>query len=151
MASFRESVDALKDAGLADSKILEIMFESVHGENVIKNSGHELPTYDINLIAETPSIHKRKATALNAEKHPKSIRQDYPGIHWEREEVPFNCRLNRTVSPLSVSTNRFSFSADMDEASDLAERALNGEFPQLPKKFLRRHLKIPISMLKVLK
>ena len=134
MASFRESVHALKEAGLADSEILEIMSESVDGENFIKNSGHELPTSDINIIAETPSIRKRKATALSTEKHPKSIRQDSPGINWEREEVPLSCRLNRTISPLSVSTNRFSFSADMDEASDLAERALNGEFPELPKK-----------------
>ena len=110
------------------------MSESVDGENFIKNSGHELPTSDINIIAETPSIRKRKATALSTEKHPKSIRQDSPGINWEIEEVPLSCRLNRTISPLSVSTNRFSFSADMDEASDLAERALNGEFPELPKK-----------------
>ena len=134
MASFRESIHALKEAGLADSEILEIMSESVDGENFIKNSGHELPTSDINIIAETPSIRKRKATALSTEKHPKSIRQDSPGINWEREEVPLSCRLNRTIFPLSVSTNRFSFSADMDEASDLAERALNGEFPELPKK-----------------
>ena len=62
MASFRESVHALKEAGLADSEILEIMSESVDGENFIKNSGHELPTSDINIIAETPSIRKRKAT-----------------------------------------------------------------------------------------
>ena len=55
-------------------------------------------------------------------------------ISWEREEVPFNYRFNRTVSLLSVSHNRFSFSAGMDKASDLAERALNGEFPELPKK-----------------
>ena len=44
MATFRESVDALKEAGLADSEILEIMSESVDGENFIKKSGHELPT-----------------------------------------------------------------------------------------------------------
>ena len=94
MVSFRESVDDLKEAELADSEILEIMSESVDGENFIKNSGHELPTNDINFIAETSLICKRKATALSAEKHPKSIRQDSPGINWEREEVPFNCRLN---------------------------------------------------------
>ena len=58
MTSFRESVDALKEAGLADSEILEIMSESVDGENFIKNSGHELPTNDVNLIAETPSLGK---------------------------------------------------------------------------------------------
>ena len=85
MASFRESVHALKEAGLADSKILEIMSESVDGENFIKNSGHELPTSEINIIAETPLIRKRKATALSTEKHPKSLRQNSPGINWERE------------------------------------------------------------------
>ena len=110
------------------------MSKSVDGENFIKNSGHELPTSDINIIAETPSIRKSKATALSTEKHPKSISQDSRHKLGEREEVPLNCRLNRTISPLSVSTNRFSFSANMDEASDLAERALNEEFPELPKK-----------------
>ena len=136
MASLREIVEALKEAGLADSEILEIMSDSVNGENFIKNPGHELPTNDSNLNAEIPSIRKRKASTFSAEKHPKSIRQDFPEISWEREEVPVNYRLNRTVSPLSVSTNRFSFSVDMDEASDLAERARNGEFPELPKKSL---------------
>ena len=37
MASFRESIDALKEAGLADSEILEIMFESVDGQILTKN------------------------------------------------------------------------------------------------------------------
>ena len=89
MASFPESVDALKEAGLADLEILGIMSESIDGENFIKNSRHELLTIDINLNAETPSIRKRKATALSAEKHPKSIRQDSPGRNWEREGGPF--------------------------------------------------------------
>ena len=31
MANFRGNIDALKVAGLADSEILEIMFESVDG------------------------------------------------------------------------------------------------------------------------
>ena len=48
MASFRESIDALKEAGLADSEILEIMSESVDGQILIKKpslnkvSGQEL-------------------------------------------------------------------------------------------------------------
>ena len=50
----------------------------------------------------------------------------------EREEVPFDHSFNRTVSPLSVSPSRFS--ANMDEDSELAEEALNGEFPELSKK-----------------
>ena len=37
MASFRESIDALKEAGLADSEILEIMSESVDGQMLTKN------------------------------------------------------------------------------------------------------------------
>ena len=50
MANFRESINALKEADLADSEILEIMSESVNGQMLTKNSffikdsGHELPT-----------------------------------------------------------------------------------------------------------
>ena len=46
MAKFRESIDALKEDGLADSQILEIMFElvdeQVQTKNVSNNkeSGH---------------------------------------------------------------------------------------------------------------
>ena len=134
MACFQESIDALKEAGLADSEILEIMSDSVDGQRNTKKSGHELPTNDSNINAETPSARKKKASAFGAEKHPKSIRQDSPGLRWEREEVPFDYPFNRRVSLLSVSPNRFCFSADIDEASDLPERALNGEFHELPKK-----------------
>ena len=37
MANFRESIDALKEVGLAHSEILEIMSESVDGEMLTKN------------------------------------------------------------------------------------------------------------------
>ena len=37
MASFRESIDALKEAGLTDSETLEIMSESVDGQTITKN------------------------------------------------------------------------------------------------------------------
>ena len=89
-----------------------------------KKSVHELPN--------TPSAHKRKSCVLSAEKHIKPIRQDSPRHNLKREDTCPNFSLNRTVSPLSISPNRFSFSADMDEASDLAEKVLNGEFPELP-------------------
>ena len=93
-------------------------------KNLLKNkeTDHELPDKIHVTNIETPSIRKRKACVLSAEKHTKSLRQGSP-----------NC-FNRTVSPLSISPNRFSFSADMDKASDLAEKALNGEFPELPQK-----------------
>ena len=81
--------------------------------------------------------------ALSAEKQPKSIRQGSPRKSLEREEVYLNYFFNRTVSRLSVSPNRFSFSADMDEASELAEKALNGEFPELPKNYLPMASKNP--------
>ena len=48
MANFRESIDALKEAGLADSEILEIISDSVDwrmftkNSSFIKESGHEL-------------------------------------------------------------------------------------------------------------
>ena len=38
MANFRESIDALKEAGLVDSEILEIMSESADGQMLTKNS-----------------------------------------------------------------------------------------------------------------
>ena len=132
MANFRESIDALKEARSADSEILEIMSQSVDRPMLTKNlqknkkSGHELPN--------TPSARKRKSCVLSAEKHTKSIRQDSPRHNLEREDNRPNFSPNRTVSPLSISPNRFRFSVDMDEALDLAEKALNGEFPELPKK-----------------
>ena len=86
MVNFRESIDALKEAGLADSEILEIMFESVDGQIPTKNiqenkmSGLELP--------DTPSTRKRKSCVLSAEKHTKSATQDSPRHNSERERSP---------------------------------------------------------------
>ena len=60
MANFRESINALKEADLADSEILEIMSESVDGQMLTKNSSfinessHELPTKNKDATAETP-------------------------------------------------------------------------------------------------
>ena len=101
-----------------------------------KKSGYEFPTKNSDINAETPSVRKRKVGAFSTEKQPKSIRQGSPSQRLERQEVSFDYSFNRTVSPLSVSPNRFSFSADMDEAFELAKKALNGEFPELPKKSL---------------
>ena len=91
MANFRESIDALKEAALADSEILEIMSKSVDGQmlakNLLKNkeSDHELPD-KINVTnTETPTIRKRKACVLSAEKHTKSLRQGSPRQSLERE------------------------------------------------------------------
>ena len=151
MANFRESFDALKEAGLADSEIPEIMSESVDVQMLTKNlqknkeSGHELS--DI-INTETPSTRKRKSCVLSAEKHTKSIRQDSPRHSLESEDTRPNFSPNRTASPLSISPNRFSFSADMDEGSDLAEKALNGEFPELRKKSPKSHSTTPKSLLK---
>ena len=61
MASFRESIDALKEAGLADSEILEIMFESVDGQMITKksspnkDSGQELSSKHNDTTNETPT------------------------------------------------------------------------------------------------
>ena len=151
MANFRESIDGLKEAGLADSEILEIMSESVDGQMLtkhlqkIKESDHELPD---RINTETFSTRKRKPCVLSAEKHTKSIRQDSPRHNLEREDARLNFSPNRTASPLSVSPNRFSFSADMDEASDLTEKTLNGEFPELPPKKTQLHPTTPKSLLK---
>ena len=150
MASFRESIDALKKAGLADSEILEIMSESVDGQMLTKKSSfnkepwQELPTKNKDVTNETPSVRKRKADALSAEKQPKTIRQGSPGYTIEREEVHFDYSFDRVpLSPLSIALNRFIFSADMKEASDLAERALNGAFPKLSKRFPAKTPKNP--------
>ena len=156
MASFRESIDALKEAGLADSEILEIMSESVDGQmltkNLISESGQELPTKNIDATNETPSVRKRKADALSTEKQPKTIRQGSPSHIIDKEEVHFDYSFDRVpLSPLSIGPNRFSFSADMDEASDLAERALTGNSRNSPKCPQQRPPKIPISLLKAAK
>ena len=58
MANFHESIDALKEASLADSEILAIMSESVYEQMVtksssfIKESGQELPTKNNDATAE---------------------------------------------------------------------------------------------------
>ena len=62
MASFRESINALKEAGLADSEILEIMSESIDGQMLTKKSsfnkesGQELPNKNNDTTNETPSV-----------------------------------------------------------------------------------------------
>ena len=62
MASFRESINALKEAGLADSEILEIMSESIDGQmftkksSFNKESGQELPNKNNDTTNETPSV-----------------------------------------------------------------------------------------------
>ena len=62
------------------------------------------------------------------------MKQGSPKYSIEREDVHFDYSFDRVpLSPLSIGPNRFSFSVDMDEVSDIAERALNGEFPALPK------------------
>ena len=104
-----------------------------------KESGQELPTKNNDATNETPSVRKRKADALSTEKQPKTIRQGSPRHSIEREDVHFDYSFDRVpLSPLSIGPNTFSFSADMDEASDLAERALNWEFPELPKRSLAK-------------
>ena len=119
MASFRESIDASKEAGLADSEILEIMSESVDGQMLIKKSslnkvsGQELPTKNNNTTHDTPSVRKRKADALSTKKQPKTIRQGSPRHSVEREGIHFDYSFDPVpLSPLSTGPNRFSFSAD---------------------------------------
>ena len=110
-----------------------------------KVSGQELPTKNNNNANDAPSVRKRKTDALSTEKQPKTTRQGSPRHSVEREDVHFDYSFDPVpLSPLSTGPNRFSFSADMDEASNLTERALNGEFPELPKK---SPTKTPISLL----
>ena len=56
----------------------------------------------------------------------KSQRQGSPGLHVEKEEVSFDNPFNQMVSPLTINPNRFCFSANMDEDSELAEKVLHG-------------------------
>ena len=155
MASFRESIDALKEVGLADSEILEIMSESVDGQMITKKSssnkesGQELPSKNNDTTNETPSVRKRKADSLSTEKQPKTIRQDSPRHSIERQDVHFEYSFDRVpLSPLSFGPNTFSFSADMDETSDLAERALILGIPRTPQKVPSKNPpKTPISLL----
>ena len=134
------------------------MSESVDGQTLTKNSsfikesGHELPTKNNDATAETSSVRKRKADTLSSEKQSKTMRQGSPRQNLESDDVYFDYSFDRVpFSPLSVDPNRFSFSADMDKAPDLAERALNGEFPELPKNLQQRHPKTLKSLLKALK
>ena len=57
MASFGESIEALKEAGLADSEIFEIMSESVDGEMLIKksylNKNQQLEIYVKAIVVKT--------------------------------------------------------------------------------------------------
>ena len=130
MASFRESVRSLKEAGLADSEILKIISDSVDGQlngslsipkpmsNISLNvSGHELPKEDIKINVETPS-----ASA-------------WARLTWSvlgKRGGSFRSLLQSTG--FSLSPIIFCFSANMDEDFELAEKALNGEFPDLPKR-----------------
>ena len=90
MANFRESINALKEARLAYSEILEIMSESVDGQMLTKNlqkikeSDQKLPD---KINTETPSTRKRKSCVLSAERHTKSIRQDSPRHNLEKERT----------------------------------------------------------------
>ena len=126
------------------------MSESVDGQTLTKNSsfikesGHELPSKNSDATAETSWVRKRKADTLSTEKQSKTIRQGSPRQNLESEDVHFDYSFDGVpLSPLSVGPNRFSFSADVDEASDLAERALKGEFPELPKKSSAKTSKNP--------
>ena len=65
MANFRESIDALKEAGLVDSEILEIMSESADGQMLTKNSS---------FIKESVMNFLLKTTMLLL-KHPQSVRE----------------------------------------------------------------------------
>ena len=81
MTNFRESTDTLKEAGLADSEIFEIMSESVDGQMLTENSifnkesSQELPSKSNVVTTETPSVRKRKTDILSTKKQPKTIRQ----------------------------------------------------------------------------
>ena len=122
MASFQDSVKASKEAGQANSEILDIMSESVDGKlngsfSIPKNDAnsykfrHEHPKEIEITNVETPSIHKRKAGAFSGEKQSrnnKSQRQGSPGLHVEREEVPFDNPFNQTVSPFTICLNKFA-------------------------------------------
>ena len=81
MPSFRESIEALKEAGLSDSEILDIMSDSVSQQmngfrsipktisnNSYNKSGHEIPKEDRNSNAEVFAVRKRKGCAFSSEK-----------------------------------------------------------------------------------
>ena len=126
------------------------MYESVDKQMLTKNSsfikesGHELPTKNNDATAETPAVHKRNADNFSTEKQSKTISQGSPRQNLESEDVHFDYSFDQVpLYLLSVSPNRFSFSADLGEASDLPERALTGEFSGLPKTFPAKASKNP--------
>ena len=70
------------------------MSELVDGQMLAKNllnnkeSDHELPDKISVTNTETPSVRKRKACVLSAEKLTKSLRQGSPRQSLERERMP---------------------------------------------------------------
>ena len=126
------------------------MYESVDKQMLTKNSsfikesGHELPTKNNDATAEAPTVHKRNADNFSTEKQSKIISQGSPRQNLESEDVHFDYSFDQvSLYLLSVGPNRFSFSADVGEASDLPERALTGEFSGLPKTFTAKASKNP--------
>ena len=53
MANFRESIDALNEAGLVDSEILEIMSESVDGQMLTKKNLLLIKSFIKNFLLKT--------------------------------------------------------------------------------------------------
>ena len=64
MASFRESIDALKEAGLADLEILEIMSDSVDGKMNTKTL----------LTTINPDMNLQKLIKMLMLRHPRSVK-----------------------------------------------------------------------------
>ena len=95
--------------------------------NILKNSKPQM--------LETLSVHKRKAGAYSGEKQSRnnnSQTQDSPGLHVEKGEVSFDNPFNQTVYP--ISSNKCCFSGNMDKDPVLAQKVLNKDFPELPKR-----------------
>lgn len=82
MASFQESVKVFKEAGLANSEILEMMRDSADGQineslsvpkislkNSLNKSECETPKESTNVNTEAPTVCKRKVDTFSSKKN----------------------------------------------------------------------------------
>lgn len=106
-----------------------------------------------------PDVHSRKKTITTILRHPRSVKgrwlpsaqkrmsvfkKHLGKVHLGsvgREETPSDNSFNRMLSSLSVSPNNFHFSANLDEYSELTEKAFNGDFLELPKRSAQTYTK----------
>ena len=105
----------------------------------------------ISLLRHPPSVKGRQVTS------PRKKLQNFKSslVKFTRaplgEEFPFDHTLGQTNSSLSVSSQRFHFSAKMDEHPELAGKAFRDEFLEISKRLPPKAQALTKSLLKASK